>query len=91
MPTRVSLPGPVTTVAAGANSTCAISAARAYCWGAGGEGQLGRGSRARSLTPVAVGGALARQTVTRIAIGETHACAVAGKTYCWGRALRRVG
>ena len=84
VPTRVSLPGPVTTVAAGANSTCAISAARAYCWGAGGEGQLGRGSRARSLTPVAVGGALARQTVTRIAIGETHACAVAGKTYCWG-------
>ncbi len=87
VPTRVPLPGPVTAVVAGANSTCAIAASRAYCWGAGSEGQLGRGSRTRSLTPVAVGGALARKPVTRIAIGESHACAVADQTYCWGAGL----
>ncbi len=48
---------PLTWVAAGAFHTCALSGAgKAYCWGNNGWGQLGSGSNATGLSPVAVVG-----------------------------------
>jgi alpha-tubulin suppressor-like RCC1 family protein len=57
----VALGSPAYTIAAGVDHTCALvdasGAARAFCWGADREGQLGRRTRGRdrwSTTPVAV-------------------------------------
>lgn len=67
---------------------------RAYCWGAGNQGQLGDGlSRRRRLfinlslnsrVPVAVSG---KHRFQEIAVGSSHACGIGEdrKTiYCWG-------
>jgi hypothetical protein len=71
---------------------CAITAARAYCWGSRENGRLGNGvvSSIPRLVPVAVNsGAWGSSTgVTDVALGHHAACAVAGgRAYCWGRAL----
>lgn len=65
---------------------------KAYCWGDNDYGQLGNnssGSSSRSLRPVAVranpGDQLYNKTVTGIAVGLNHSCAIAdGSVYCWG-------
>jgi alpha-tubulin suppressor-like RCC1 family protein len=68
--------------------TCVVASGHAYCWGNNLHGNLGNGSTAESsLIPVAVStaGVLAGKTVTAVAVGDTHACAVAdAKPYCWG-------
>ncbi|MCL2451782.1 IPT/TIG domain-containing protein [Candidatus Saccharibacteria bacterium] len=67
--------------------TCAVADAQAYCWGYNSNGQLGDGSTNQSLIPVAVDttGVLGGKTVTAIAVGYNHTCAIAdGRTYCWG-------
>ncbi len=68
---------------------------RAVAWGYNGSGQLGDNSTTDSSVPVAVdtSGVLAGKTVTAIAAGFFHSCAVAdGQAYCWGRNdSRRVG
>ena len=80
----------LTQITAGASTVCALdSAGAAYCWGTGGSGQLGNGTTtAAQATPVAVtaSGVLAGKTLTQIAAGATHACALssAGAAYCWG-------
>lgn len=65
---------------------------KAYCWGDNVYGQLGintSGGSAQSRKPVAVrtnvGDALYNKTVTDIAVGLNHSCALAnGDVFCWG-------
>jgi len=79
----------VTQFAAGFSHTCAlISDGTVACWGNGADGQLGTGNTNNSNIPVAVtGGALENKTVTQIAAGNNHMCALIsdGTVTCWGR------
>ncbi|CAN5178002.1 hypothetical protein BH09PAT3_BH09PAT3_1310 [soil metagenome] len=77
----------VTAISAGTNHTCAVADGKAYCWGLNTNGELGDTSNSTRISPVAVqpNGLLAGKTVTSIAAGSTHTCAVAsGEAYCWG-------
>src|SRR5690606_4324032 len=74
-------------IASGASHACAIADGQAYCWGAGANGRLGNNTTTNSLIPVTAdtAGELAGKTVTAIAAGSSHTCAIAdGKAYCWG-------
>ena len=68
--------------------TCAIGSNDvAWCWGYGGEGNLGDGSGQSSLTPVPVDTSDQRpSTYKRISVGENNACAIAmdDTAWCWG-------
>lgn len=71
-------------VSAGLAHTCALgSDGAAYCWGDNDSGQVGDGTVADRMVPVAVDTA---QTFTQIAAGFVHTCALDGdgKAYCWG-------
>jgi len=74
-----------TSVSAGQNHTCALTAGgAAFCWGLNASGQLGTGAVGGvSPVPVAVAGGL---TFARISAGYTHTCGLttAGAVYCWG-------
>jgi alpha-tubulin suppressor-like RCC1 family protein len=79
----------VTQISGQARRFCALSSAGAvYCWGGNDRGELGDGSTTDRWSPVAVdtGGALHGVTVTRIAAGGVHGCALSsvGVAYCWG-------
>ncbi len=80
---------------AGASHTCGVTTASAtpaidrqvYCWGYGGNGQLGNTANLNSSIPVRVSEPL--QTTTRavsVSLGANHTCAVALNqlAYCWG-------
>ncbi len=56
---------------------------RAYCWGWGGEGQLGDGTRTTRPTPVAVAGS---RRWRQVIAGNYHTCGVtmAEAALCWG-------
>jgi alpha-tubulin suppressor-like RCC1 family protein len=74
----------VAAVAAGYNQSCALdSIGRAYCWGDGLWGQLGRGTRDPDAfaEPVVIDLAL-----REIVVGESFSCAltVGGVAVCWG-------
>lgn len=72
------------TVSAGSSHTCAIStSAEAYCWGAGGFGALGNGSKDMMTAPSLVAGGF---TFGSVSSGGWHACGIttSGETYCWG-------
>lgn len=69
----------------GGNHTCAINDGKAYCWGIDGNGQVGDGNTQSYSDITAVNTSVMTGTVTAIAAGSTHTCAVAGgKAYCWG-------
>jgi alpha-tubulin suppressor-like RCC1 family protein len=78
-------------LASGNFHTCAVIAAAVRCWGFGGDGQLGYANKSSigdddtpdSVGPVAVG---AGRTVTAIAAGSAHTCALLdnGTVRCWG-------
>lgn len=69
---------------AGYYHTCAVVSGAVRCWGFNYYGQLGDGSQTTRLTSVATGGVMT-SSVTRVAAGENHTCAVrAGAAYCWG-------
>ena len=83
-------------ISGGASHTCALSSAGSgghiYCWGAGGDGQLGPAGGASSAVPViAMSGATL--SFTTVAAGSAHSCAYAAGAasssqvgmYCWGR------
>jgi hypothetical protein len=77
-------PGRFTQVRVGGSFTCAMNENRnAYCWGFGGNGELGNGSFGASGRPVRV-----RSTtpLRGLAVGLSHACGLApdGTPYCWG-------
>ncbi len=80
--------GTVTTsISAGDAHTCAVASGRAYCWGNGAYGRLGRGSTSSASSPVAVSvtGVLSGRTVSSVSSGTSHSCAVAdGLAFCWG-------
>jgi alpha-tubulin suppressor-like RCC1 family protein len=74
----------------GGPEVCAIdTAARAWCWGQNGNGQIGNGTITDdSVIPAAVStsGVLAGKTITGIAAGGAFACGVShGAVYCWGQ------
>jgi alpha-tubulin suppressor-like RCC1 family protein len=64
--------------------TCAVSmAGKAFCWGAGGSGQIGDGKTLNRFTPRAVAGGL---TFDRVTAGDAHTCGETptNQVYCWG-------
>ena len=91
-PTTVSGALTLAQITVGNTSACGLtSAGAAYCWGAGGSGQLGNGTTTTAQnTPVAVtttaGTPLAGVTLSQIIAGSSFACALgsAGNAYCWG-------
>lgn len=83
--TVAGLSGSATTLAAGAQHTCALtSTGVAQCWGYNASGQLGNGSTTNSTIPVTVAG-LSGSTIT-LAAGAQHTCTLtsAGAVQCWG-------
>jgi alpha-tubulin suppressor-like RCC1 family protein len=76
-------------VAAGAAHTCvALASGQVECWGDGGAGQLGQGSRATLLVPsppIALPAA-----ATGVAAGADFSCALLsdGEVICWGNGAR---
>jgi alpha-tubulin suppressor-like RCC1 family protein len=92
-PVRVSTVGgmtdPVVDIAAGGDTTCAVTDhGAAYCWGDGGAGQIGDGGGMHRDRPTAVAttGALHGRTIRQVAVGDAMACALdaGGRAYCWG-------
>lgn len=85
-PVQVSNLTSVVDISVSSNSytSCAVtSAGAAYCWGAGGTGQIGNGGTNYRVVPTAVTGLTAG--VTDIASGTYHTCAVQnGAAKCWG-------
>lgn len=77
----------VTDITAGDDHFCVIADGEVFCWGVNQFGQLGDGSLEGRDRPVAVdtSGDLAGGSVTDVAAGAMHTCAVAdGEVYCWG-------
>jgi hypothetical protein len=79
-----SLASAVTTLAAGAIHTCAVTAGGAMCWGDNDYGQLGNGTTISRSTPVDVSGLASG--VAALAAGGFHTCAETsgGGVKCWG-------
>lgn len=74
-------------VTAGSKHTCAVKTdSTAWCWGDKGNGRLGDGTNTERHEPAAVSTTTGLTTVTVIAAGEKHTCAVAvsGAPWCWG-------
>lgn len=67
----------------GVAHTCALTTTGdAYCWGWNGAGQLGDGTTASRLTPVAV---LGGRTFAELGLGGSHTCGKRNETvFCWG-------
>lgn len=97
--TIVDTPYPATCAVAYPSSSDASQSA-VYCWGQALNGTIGDGTSSNKTSPVAVtagaGAALNSKTVTAVAVGGRHACAVAypnsgtpaqSAAYCWGNNL----
>jgi alpha-tubulin suppressor-like RCC1 family protein len=91
----VPLSAKVTAISAGTHHTCALTTTgRVRCWGDGGFGQLGYGSKAnigdgggvrmQDLADVPLGG-----TAVAISAGGNHTCALltTGHVRCWGQGV----
>ncbi|MBC7746879.1 IPT/TIG domain-containing protein, partial [Pedobacter sp.] len=78
----------VTDISVGNIHTCVIADGEAYCWGSNGNGPLGDATVSQRNAPVKVtqtAGLLLGKTVTDIAAGGAHSCAITGgEAYCWG-------
>jgi alpha-tubulin suppressor-like RCC1 family protein len=93
-PRQVSGANVFASIGAGDSFTCALTVAgKAWCWGAGGRGELGRSVPACnsvagfvnycSAVPVA---ANTTASFTTLSVGQTHSCGLtaAGVAHCWG-------
>jgi alpha-tubulin suppressor-like RCC1 family protein len=84
-PVVVQAPGGFTTLAAGGNHSCGLTAAgTALCWGQNTKGQLGSGRTSGPPTPVAVAG---NRVYVSLAAGARHTCGLSasdGVAWCWG-------
>lgn len=73
----------------GDHHTCALSArGRIYCWGQGGQGQLGAGLEDAAQPQLVDTSHLQEVAVFKdVAAGGQHTCGLsgAGKVYCWGQ------
>lgn len=83
---RIAVLPPVTyaEIDGGVMHTCGLTAgAVVYCWGDGGNGQLGNGASQTQSAPVQVAGGLA---FDRIQAGGRHSCGLtmSGTAFCWG-------
>ena len=72
-----------------ANYTCALASNnKAYCWGENSDGVLGDSTTNEAHVPVeVVKGAMPDQSISYIAIGMDHTCAINltnSAAYCWG-------
>lgn len=75
--------GPVTTMSAGYEHTCAVVAGELYCWGSAAAGALGLGATSDSALPVKVTGLPG--AVAAVGGGDSFTCALVGtRVYCWG-------
>jgi alpha-tubulin suppressor-like RCC1 family protein len=66
--------------------SCALTSGGTYCWGFGGDGQLGDGTgtfTSTNVVPRLVSGGL---VFTQVTTGGYHSCGLtaAGAAYCWG-------
>ena len=79
-----------TTISAGVQHVCGVSAGQGYCWGSQQYGRLGNGvdSSTPVTSPVAVSAPTGGSTLTftSMATGAYHSCGVTstGEAYCWG-------
>ncbi len=86
----VGLTSGVKAIAAGGNTTCALTTGGAVrCWGMNGSGQLGQGhlgnaAPGMSSVPLQVYGLTSG--IASISVGQHHVCAVeqGGRAHCWG-------
>ncbi len=72
-------------VDAGQSHTCAVKTdGSLWCWGLGGNGQLGHGSTGSTVSPVRESSNATDWT--QVSAGSTHTCAVKtdGSLWCWG-------
>lgn len=77
----------IASVTAGGAHSCVVADGLAFCWGLNDKGQLGTGSTTATNTPVAVdtSGVLMGRSVSQLAAGTSHTCAVAdAAAFCWG-------
>lgn len=79
----------VTDISSGEEHTCVVADGLPYCWGTGYNGRLGIGSSpVMSTSPAAVisSGQLSGKTITKVAAGNLHSCAITStkELYCWG-------
>lgn len=77
-----------TQISAGDEHTCGVAFDdRVYCWGYNQQGQVGNGTLFDTNAPTAVidSGVLSGLSVSKVAAGYRHTCAIAnGDVYCWG-------
>lgn len=85
-PTLVDMAVP-SAMSVGAAHACALGGEGGLtCWGSRSEGQLGDGTIARALAPVA---AADLASVDELEAGSDHLCArVGGEVRCWGRSVQ---
>ena len=72
-------------IASGGGHSCVVSiAGEVWCWGFGGNRQLGNNSLANQTEPVQVQGLPG--PVTQVALGGNHSCAIteSQQLWCWG-------
>jgi hypothetical protein len=84
LPVLVKQLGPVASVAAGYQHTCALLVAGdVYCWGSNRLGRLGNGTTQDSFSPVKIVGPA---NITSLTSGSDVSCISigAGSVQCWG-------
>jgi alpha-tubulin suppressor-like RCC1 family protein len=78
----------ISSISVGSFHTCVVADAQPYCWGYNANGQIGNGTTTNPTTsPAAVttSGVLSGRTVTAVAAGYYHTCAIADNlAFCWG-------
>lgn len=75
-------------ISSGSYHSCVIASDdNSYCWGSGGNGELGNGLNSNSFVPVAVDKSLLMdKTIKNLSLNSSLSCAIASddQAYCWG-------